>query len=239
MNIETDEETRYILLEPGFGFCLGKRGKYARVFLSSPESAENCFIDSKLKASHSHAMFFGCDRGDLESWRGALNGDSPAEEYNRKHNTRKSADQVGAKDSDRCRRLGIESWNNKRNYIRIAPMRGSDLPGSFLSQKIGVVEKWIKDTLTQATLNPTPSNMTVAKGIERPQDGDPFEVLWVKFDFDENMWHDEVMWDIRYILMGSKMKKLPGFPPGLSCAREKMYISRDGTSERKRKLGRV
>ena len=79
----------------------------------------------------------------------------------------------------------------------------------------------------------------MVKETERPWSGDPFEVLWVKFDFDENMWDDEVMWDIRYLLMGSKMDKLPGFPSDLSSVREKIFISRDGDSERKRRVGRV
>ena len=59
----------------------------------------------------------------------------------------------------------------------------------------------------------------------------------VKFDFDENMWDDEVMWDIRYLLMGSKLDKLPGFPPELRGVQGKLYISRDSISERKRRAG--
>ena len=51
------------------------------------------------------------------------------------------------------------------------------------------------------------------------------------------MWHDEVMWDIRYLLMGSKMNKLPGFPSVLREVKQRIYISRDGISERERKLG--
>ena len=73
--------------------------------------------------------------------------------------------------------------------------------------------------------------------MENPKVGDPFEVLWVKFDFDEIMWNDEVMWDLRYLLMGSKMDRLPGFPSELNEAREWIYISRDGESERKRRAG--
>ena len=57
----------------------------------------------------------------------------------------------------------------------------------------------------------------------------------VKFDFDENMWDDEVMWDIRYLLMGSKMDKLPGFPSELRNVQDKLYISRDEISEKKSK----
>ena len=39
--------------------------------------------------------------------------------------------------------------------------------------------------------------------------------------------------------MGSKMDRLPGFPSELGSAREKIYISRDGISERKRRGERL
>ena len=135
------------------------------------------------------------------------------------------------------RRFGVELQNNRRAHIRIAPMKGSDLPKGFLSQKIDAVRNWVKNAISQAKLDPTPVNFKVVKATEKPQIGDPFEVLWVKFDFDENMWNDEVMWDIRYLLMGSKMGRIPGFPSELSCAREMIYISRDGDSEGKRRMG--
>ena len=73
--------------------------------------------------------------------------------------------------------------------------------------------------------------------MERPHVGNSFGVLRVKFDFDENMWDDEVMWDIRYLLMGSKLDKLPGFPTELRSVQDKLYISRDGVSELKRRVG--
>ena len=59
-------------------------------------------------------------------------------------------------------------------------------------------------------------------------------MLWAKFDFGEMMFDDEVMWDIRYLLMGSKLGKLPGFPSALYDIREKLYITRDGISEKGR-----
>ena len=49
------------------------------------------------------------------------------------------------------------------------------------------------------------------------------------------MVHDEVMWDIRCLLMGSKMEKLPGFPVEMADIREKLYVSRDRFSERWRR----
>ena len=46
------------------------------------------------------------------------------------------------------------------------------------------------------------------------------------------------MWDIRYLLMGSKLNKISGFPNDLNDVREKLYISRDGFSERERGVRR-
>ena len=48
-------------------------------------------------------------------------------------------------------------------------------------------------------------------------------------------WDDEVMWDIRYLLMGSKLDKLPAFPAELNDIREKLFVTRDSISERGRK----
>ena len=36
-------------------------------------------------------------------------------------------------------------------------------------------------------------------------------------------------------MMGSKLNKLPGFPRDLEDIREKLYVTRDGISERARK----
>ena len=48
------------------------------------------------------------------------------------------------------------------------------------------------------------------------------------------MLDDEMMWDIRYLIMGSKLNMLPGFPRELNGLRSKLFVSRDGISERKR-----
>ena len=45
----------------------------------------------------------------------------------------------------------------------------------------------MKNPLSQAKLSSIPAKFDVLKEMEHPQGGDPFEVLWVKFDFDENM----------------------------------------------------
>ena len=238
LKVETNVESRAILLKPGFGFCVGKRKKYARVFLSSPEKADDLFKDPDTTPLRAHAMFFGCDRGDKESWRGALNCDVQEQEPGKPNC---QVNEKGANEGvdERYRRLGVEPRNKRRNQIRIAPMKGCLMEESFLSGKISIVEKWIKNTLSQAKLNPTPVKFTVGKGIEQPQVGVPFEVLWVNFEFNGNMWNDEVMWDIRYLLIGSKMDRLPGFPDELGGFREKIYISRDGNSERRRRGRRL
>ena len=78
-------------------------------------------------------------------------------------------------------------------------MLGSDIPKGCLLEKIDNVRKWVRETLSQAKLQVSPTNFSVVQESEKPQRGDPFDVLWVKFDFDEAMWYDEVMWDIRYL----------------------------------------
>ena len=80
---------------------------------------------------------------------------------------------------ERFQRLGIEPQNSRRNQIRIAPMMGSDIKKGCLSEKKDWVRKWISETLTQAKLNLTPTNFSIFNEIEKPQSGDPFEVLWV------------------------------------------------------------
>ena len=61
----------------------------------------------------------------------------------------------------------------------------------------------------------------------------------MKFKFNDDTWDDELMWDIRFLLMGLKLDKLPGFPLELNQIRDRLYISRDGISERLRSAGRV
>ena len=80
-----------------------------------------------------------------------------------------------------------------------------------------------------------PKSFRVFPGQEHSSSGESFDMLWAKFEFEENMWDDEVMWDIRYLLMGSKLNKLRGFPADLEDIREKLYVTRDGISEMTRK----
>lgn len=232
LRVEMNKLRKSIILKPGFGFCLGKRERYMRVILSSFVEAEDLFMKLDVAPKRSHALFFGIDGGDQDSWRGALNSKNLAKKYGEIF----APDKGGlAKMKERFHRLGIEPQNSRRNQIRIAPMIGSDIKKGCLSEKIDYLRKWIRETLSQAKLNLTPTNFSIVKEIEKPQCGDPFEVLWVKFEFEETMWDNEVMWDIRYLLMGSKLNKIAGFPRELHNLREKIFISRDSNSERLRK----
>ena len=141
-------------------------------------------------------------------------------------------------EKERNFRLGVELSNIRRDQIRIAPVMGSNLEKGLLSEKILGFEKWIEDTLSQVKSAALPRKFAIQPVVENPQVGEPFDVLWVKFEFDDKVWDDEVMWDIRYLLMGSNLNKISGFPMELRDIQDKLYISRDGFSERERKMGR-
>ena len=109
-------------------------------------------------------------------------------------------------------------------------MKESGIQPGLLSEKVSEVERWVRDTLGQARSAGLPKKFTVIPEKEKPQIGDPFDVLWVKFDFDDDTWDDELIRDIRFLLMGSKLDKIPGFPLELNDIRDKLYISRDGSA---------
>ena len=67
-------------------------------------------------------------------------------------------------------------------------MKNCSIPSGLLSEKISEVEKWVKDTLEQANLGSVPKNISVEPAKESPKLGEPFDVLWVKFEIDESMW---------------------------------------------------
>ena len=64
-----------IILEPGFGFCLGKKEKFTRAFLSWANRAVDKFHNDEASAIRPQAMFFGCDRGDNMCWLDELNSE--------------------------------------------------------------------------------------------------------------------------------------------------------------------
>ena len=47
-SLRSDKVTKSLLLNPGLGFCLGKRERFFRVFLSSIDIAEDLFVHSEL-----------------------------------------------------------------------------------------------------------------------------------------------------------------------------------------------
>ena len=108
----------------------------------------------------------------------------------------------------------------------------------MLSGRIKEVEKWIRETLRCVKSSSLPKAFSVYPASERPRGEEPFDVLWAKFHFDNGLLDDEVMWDIRYLPMGSKLEKLPGFPIELADIREKLFVTRDGVSERGRRMRR-
>ena len=83
--MRTEEETQSIVLEHGFGFCLGKREKFTRVFISSISRAVDLFAEEEDDTNIPRAMFFGCDNGDSKSWLGKLNANIQALEFKNNH----------------------------------------------------------------------------------------------------------------------------------------------------------
>ena len=238
LSLKAGKDCECVLLDPGFGFCVGKRERHTRMFLSSIYRAMDVFDDTGKAAHQAHATFFGCDDGDENCWLEGLNAETWATEY--MNGGFKQQNRKGIMDtSERNLRLGIKFRNVRRHQIRIAPMKESGIQPGLLSEKVSEVERWVRDTLGQARSAGLPKKFTVIPEKEKPQIGDPFDVLWVKFKIDDDTWDDELMWDIRFLLMGSKLDKLPGFPLELNQIRDKLYISRDGISERLRRAGRV
>ena len=120
-----------------------------------------------MRFTGASSYVFGNDNVEHENWPCTLNVEAPAKEYRGKY-LRESAGRIKVKVDKRHRRLGIQLRNNKRNHIRIAPMKVCDMPEIFLSQRIGVVERWIKNTLSQAKLSSIPAKFSLVKEMERP-----------------------------------------------------------------------
>ena len=163
--------TQSITLEHGYGFCIGKMEKLTRVFISSINSAAEMFSEDSPKASRPRVVFFGCDEGDRRNWLSELNSDGQAVEFQRwrskigRHKANLNSE------NERNRRLGIETRNNLRNQIRIAPMRGSNIQPDVLAGKIVEVEKWIRDTLGGVKSSAMPKSFSVIPRKEHPLDG--------------------------------------------------------------------
>ena len=145
LKLKTGRDTQILILNPGFGFCIGKRGQFTRVFLSSCVTASDKFVEGELPNGRSHAMFFGCAKGDQENWLADLDSNVQAIELSQDLLSRSKRRQN--ENNDRNLRLGIDCKNYRWNQIRIAPTRGSNLGENVLSGKIKEVEKWIRETL--------------------------------------------------------------------------------------------
>ena len=226
-----DDESRLILIKPRFGVCWGKREKHTRVFLSCALAPKSFFKNCDLLKRNARAIFFGSSPGP-GCWLKELDAENPLDIFKQPSLMNQRKEIV----REWNRRLGIEPIINKRKSIRIAPMKGSDHQKGVLAKKAECIRKWIGKTLQKAKLSSKLKDVNVLPSIEKPLTGEKFEVLWAEFTFEDDMRDDQVMWDLRYyLLMGSKLGKIPGFPIELEELREKIFISRDGQSERGRK----
>ena len=80
------------------------------------------------------------------------------------------------RESIRIRRLGIQSMNIRRNQIKIAPMRGSNMPVDLLAGKIVQVEKWVSESLRCVKSRAKSKTFNVTPRKEHPLCGHPFDV---------------------------------------------------------------
>ena len=184
VKLESLKETKSIILEPGFGFCIGKRKMFTKISLSSFDRASDRFDGEERMTSEAHALFFGCDTGDEGIWLGELNSQDLAPEWRIERNPPKKIDDT-RRNSERTWRLGLANKNPKQNWIRIAPMKNSNIKSGVLEERIPEVERWVKNTLGQANIGSVPDKFLVVPAKESPILGDPFDVLWVNYEFDD------------------------------------------------------
>ena len=110
------------------------------------------FEGAEKETSVAHALFFGCDMGAQGTWLGELNAEYSAKEWIIEEILFSYKKEDAEKSSKRIRRLGLAIKNVKRNWIRIAPMKNSNIRAGLLSENISEVEWWVKDTLDQANV---------------------------------------------------------------------------------------
>ena len=92
------------------------------------------------------------------------------------------------------------------------------------------MEKWIKDTLAEASSGTFPKLLNINLELEIPKDGEPFEILRATFENETNLW------DVKQLLIGSRNYELPGFPNELVSLRTRIHVTRDAVSEKERRL---
>ena len=133
------------------------------------------------------------------------------------------------KTEDICSRLGAIVLNQRNNCIRITPSRGHKFEPGFFKKKLLSIRDWVKAATQGATKICFPELLDVVIELEKPRDGDPFEMVWVKFDGHENLW------DIKFMMMGVKTGRFAGFPKELFGFENKLWVSRDRRSESERR----
>ena len=128
-----------------------------------------------------------------------------------------------------CSRLGAVVLNRRINCLRITPSRGSKLNPGFFKKKLTGITNWVTAAIQEAPKASFPNLVDVVIEVEKPKEGDPFEMVSVNFDGHENLW------DLKFMMMGVKMGRFAGFPKELADWGNKLYVSRDRGSENGRR----
>ena len=140
---------------------------------------------------------------------------------------------VEGKIEDICNRLGAVALNPKNNWLRITPSRGCKFEPGFFNNKLSCIKDWVYAAIKGASRVSFPELLHVAIEVEKPRDGDQFEMIWVEFDGCKNLW------DLKFMMMGIKMGRFAGFPKELLGLENKLYVSRDRRSERERRASHL
>ena len=105
-----------------------------------------------------------------------------------------------------CSRLGAVALNQRKNWLRITPSRGHKFETGFLKKKLKGIHDWVTAAIQGAPKARFPKLIDTAIELEKPSDGDPFEMVWLKFDDEKNLWN------LKFMMLGVKMGRFEGFP---------------------------
>ena len=249
--LETAQVSKSIILDPGFGLTLGMRERHTRVFLSTIATAKKLFDGAGMASKPCHAIFLDCGPTlDI------LNAQHPAKEYWSlipsggitenlskpiqvldRHNQKQLPSQKKEmstnsepKYEEICNSLGAVVVNRRKNWIRITPARGYKFEPGFFKKKLEGIKEWINAAIQGAPKARFPKLLDMVVELEKPSDGDPFEMVWVKFEDNENLWALKIM------MLGVKIGRFAGFPKVLLGLEKKLYVSRDRRSEGERRV---
>ena len=254
LRLETVQASKSITLDPGYGFSLGKRETHIRVFLSSIATAKDLIGETVMASKPSHAIFFGCG-----PTLNILNVKHPAKEYSYPippkllpENQSKSMKEseryilgssltqenetranINCKYEEICDSLGVVVLNRRKNWLRITPSRIHKFDPGFFKKKLEGIKEWVNAAIQGAPKARFPKLLGMDIELEKPRDGEPFEMVWVKFDDDENLWN------LKFMMLGVKLGRFAGFPKNLFGHEKNLYVSRDRSSWGERRASRL